>query len=35
MNFLIFQPEASPTGPVIHELDASEPDMDPEYINIE
>ncbi|XP_043275386.1 heat shock factor protein-like isoform X2 [Venturia canescens] len=29
------KPEASPTGPVIHELDASEHDMDPEYINID
>ncbi|XP_012148968.1 uncharacterized protein LOC100874674 isoform X3 [Megachile rotundata] len=26
------KPEASPAGPVIHELDASEPDLDSEYI---
>ncbi|EZA59036.1 Heat shock factor protein [Ooceraea biroi] len=26
------KPQASPTGPVIHELDASEPDLDSEYI---
>ncbi|KAG7199313.1 hypothetical protein KM043_018164 [Ampulex compressa] len=26
------KPQASPTGPVIHELDASEPDLDSQYI---
>ncbi|XP_024938792.1 heat shock factor protein isoform X3 [Cephus cinctus] len=26
------KPQTSPTGPVIHELDASEPDLDSEYI---
>lgn len=26
------KPQASPTGPIIHELDASEPDLDSEYI---
>ncbi|XP_076684814.1 heat shock factor protein isoform X2 [Andrena cerasifolii] len=26
------KPQASPTGPVIHELDSSEPDLDSEYI---
>ncbi|XP_076177819.1 heat shock factor protein isoform X2 [Ptiloglossa arizonensis] len=26
------KPQASPTGPVIHELDASEPELDSEYI---